>query len=80
MSIDGENIENTLANHVRLPKQGGQTTIGKFDRWLKGRVSGRLPKGYELQAPIPPTRLALPRASESRPSMHAIYFHYGHRP
>jgi hypothetical protein len=47
LSIDGENIENTLAIHAQLPKQGGRATIGKFDRWLKGRVNRQLPKGYE---------------------------------
>ena len=36
---DGENIENTLGNHARLPKQCSQTTLGKFDSWLKGCVN-----------------------------------------
>jgi hypothetical protein len=40
--------ENGLANQTRLPKQGGQTMAGKFDRWLKDCINGRLPKGYDL--------------------------------
>jgi hypothetical protein len=46
LNIDGENIGNTLGNHARLPKQGGQTTACKFDGWLKDWINERLPKGY----------------------------------
>jgi hypothetical protein len=46
LNIDGENIGNTLGNHARLPKQGGQTAACKFDGWLKDWVNERLPKGY----------------------------------
>jgi saccharopine dehydrogenase (NAD+, L-lysine forming) len=48
LNIDGENIGNTLGNHARLLKQGGQTTACKFDGWLKDWVNERLPKRYVL--------------------------------
>ena len=55
LSIDGESIEDTFANHALLPKQGGQTTACKFDRWLKDWVNEPLPKGYDF-LPIPRRR------------------------
>jgi hypothetical protein len=38
--------ENALTNQTLLPKQSGQTTARKFDRWRTACVNGRLPKGY----------------------------------
>jgi len=47
LSIDGKSIEDLFANHAHLPKDGGQVTTNRPDRWLKRRISGRLPKGYD---------------------------------